>query len=110
VNARTLPPRGLRWADTAPARAAALFLAVVSLAVSVYVGYRYVRLVDCLRDGAIADQRRTSAIAGATDRERVAEAEYLRDPARGLQGLLYARGEVDRARAANPAPNPVPCN
>lgn len=116
MNARTPPPRGLGWTATWPARALATFLAVISLVVSLYVGYRYVALVDCLRAGAVADQRRTAAIADATDAERAADLALLAGPTPGgpdgaeLRRVdIAARQHTDAVRAANPPSVVVPC-
>jgi hypothetical protein len=117
MNAKTPPPPGLGWADTYSARAGAVVLAVLSLILSVYVGYRYVRLVDCLTGTDIADQRRTVAIADATDRERRADLALVTGPVPGGPNAaalraadIEARQQTDRVRAANPAPAAVPCS
>lgn len=117
MNARTPPPPGLAWAGTDAARLVAILLAVVSIVVSLYVGYRYVGLVDCLRATAAADQRRTAAIAEATDAERAADLTLLAGTVPGgpngaeLRRVdIAAREHTDRVRAANPAPPAVPCS
>lgn len=117
MNARTPAPRGLGWADTYPARAVAVGLAIVSILVSLYVGYRYVGLVDCLRDRAAADQRRTAAIAAATDTERRADLALIQGPVAAgpsahelREAAIAARRHTDSVRAANPAPVAVPCS
>lgn len=113
MNARTPPPPGLRWAATWPARAVSQLLAVIALVVSLYVGYRYVGLVDCLQARDVADQRRTAAIAAATDVERAADLTLIRggaDPAALRAAAIAAREHTDDVRAANPAPPVVPCS
>lgn len=117
MNARTPPPRGLRWADTYVARLAGQLLAVVSIVVSLYVGWRYVGYVDCLRQSSAADQRRTSAIAAATDAERRADRLLLEGAAAGGPSVaelraadIAAREHTDRVRAANPAPPVTTCS
>ena len=117
MNARTPPPRGLRWTDTNTARIGAQFLAVLSLLVSLYCGWRYVGYVDCLRDSSAADQRRTSAIAAATDAERRADLALVQGPresaltAAELRAAdIAARQHTDAVRAANPAPPPTACS
>lgn len=105
-------PRGFRWADAPIGRVIVLVLAVISLALSLYVGYRYVGLIDCLQAQASADARRTSAIAEATDRERAADLALLMgdgDPAELRRLDVEARKHTDAVRAANPAPAAVPC-
>ncbi len=111
-------PRGFRWADRPIGRVIMNMLAVVSLLLSLYVGYRYVGLIDCLRDRAVADGVRTKRIADATDIERRADLALLsgvpasvEDPAaRRAAGeelrraTVEARQHTDRVRAANPAP------
>lgn len=113
MNARTPPPRGLGWADAWPARVAVIALAVVSLAVSIYVGYRYVQLVNCLSDRDAADQRRTAVVAAATDVRDRADLQLLRggpDPHALVRAAVAAREHLDRVRAANPAPPVRPCS
>lgn len=110
-------PRGFRWADSPVGRSIVTVLAVVSLALSLYVGYRYVELIDCLQSHAAADAVRTRAIAEATDLERMADRDLLEGPdgpsAKGRTGAqlrrdaLDARAHTDRVRAANPAPDGV---
>lgn len=106
------PPRGLGWTVAPTGRVLALLLAVVSLAVSFYVGWRQVRLVDCLKQQAVADQRRTAAIAGATDIERSADLALIKggpDVAELRRSAIAARENTDRVRARYPAPPPEPC-
>jgi hypothetical protein len=102
------PPRGLRWLDAPLGRVIALGLAVVSIAVSLYVGSLYVGLIDCLREQAGADALRTSAIAEATDRERRADLALLAGTG-SRQQSIDARQFTDQVRAENPAPSTVPC-
>jgi hypothetical protein len=111
-------PRGFRWADRPVGRAIVTVLAIVSLLLSLYVGYQYAGLIDCLRDGAVADDIRTKRIADATDVERRADLALLmgvpptvsdpdarRKAADSLrQATIDARQATDRVRAANPAP------
>lgn len=111
MNAYRQPaPRGFRWADAPVGRAAVTVLAVLSILLSLYVGYRYVGLIDCLNDRDLADQRRTSAVANVTDAERVAQRTAIAttDEAARL-AWLAAIDETDRVRAAYPAPSVVPC-
>lgn len=86
----------------------ALFLAVTSMVVSGYVGYRYVGLVDCLRAASLADQRRTAAIADATDEERAADLALLRGEG-SRDAAARAREHTDEVRRAYPAPPVKPC-
>lgn len=104
-------PRGFRWADAPIGRAIMTTFAIMSLLLSLYVGYRYVGLIDCLRDRAVADGVRTKRIADATDLERRADLALLAGPKPGgptgrelVAGSLLARQHTDRVRAANPAP------
>lgn len=107
-------PRGFRWADQPIGRAIVTVFAIVSLTLSLYVGYRYVGLIDCLRDRAVADGVRTKQIADATDVERRADLALLQGsgtpgdggPSREelLAAAVAARQHTDRVRAANPAP------
>jgi hypothetical protein len=103
-------PRGFRWADQPIGRAIVTVLALVSLGLSLFVGYKYVDLIDCLRDRAVADATRTKAIADATDHERAADRALLMGPVGTLTAAelraraLAARAATDRVRAANPAP------
>lgn len=90
----------------------AFVLAVVSLAVSGYVGYRYVGLVDCLSGRDLADQRRTAAIAAATDQERRADLALIRgegEPAKLRADALAAREHTDEVRRTHPAPPVTAC-
>lgn len=100
-------PRGFRWADQPIGRALVTVLAVLSLSLSLFVGYKYVGLIQCLRDRATADAVRTKAIADATDHERAADRALLMkigDPEALRHAALDARAATDRVRAANPAP------
>lgn len=107
-----VPPRGLEWTLAPIGRILALTLATVSLLVSLYVGYRYTGLVDCLSDQALTAQQRTSALAAATDAEREADLALLRgglDDPTLQQRAVTAREMTDRVRAAHPAPPVKPC-
>jgi len=104
-------PPGFRWADQPIGRAIVTVLAILSLFLSMLVGYRYVGLIDCLRDRATADEIRTKAISDATDRERAADLALLAGPTPGgpsgpeLRAAdVEARKNTDRVRAAHPAP------
>lgn len=110
------PPRGLGWTIAPIGRLLSFALAVVALVVSMYVGYRYIGLVDCLSDRDLADQRRTSAIARATDAERRADLDLIRGGALAppererLRALaVSARENTDRVRAEYPAPAVESC-
>ncbi len=108
------PPRGLGWTIAPFGRLLSFALAVAALSLSVYVGYRYVGLVDCLRHQNEADQRRTAAIAAATDDERYADLQLLSAVEPGQRAewralAIKARQHTDRVRAANPAPALAPC-
>jgi len=110
VNARTPAPPGLKWLGGPVGRVIAMSLAIVALGLSIYVGYRYNTLVDCLKGNDATDSTRTKAIAAATDAERVAETAWLQvddDDASttrtaAKQEMLRTRAEVDRVRKANP--------
>lgn len=108
-----VPPHGLEWTLRPVGRILALALALVSLLVSVYVGWRYVELVECLTAQDLADQRRTSAIAAATDVQNAADYALLKatgdDAVRLRQDAIVAREYVSRIRAANPAPPVQSC-
>lgn len=106
------PPRGLEWTIAPFGRVLALSLALVSLGVSLYVGYRYTGLVDCLSAQALANQQRTAAIAAATDAERDADLALLRgglSPENLQREAISAREYTDKVRAAHPAPPVSPC-
>lgn len=104
------PPRGLEWTIAPFGRVLALSLALVSLGLSIFFGFKQNQLIDCLAAQDLADQRRTSAIASATDAERVADLEnLLKATAETKQDLIAARRYSDRVRAANPAPDVEPC-
>lgn len=107
------PPRGFGWTVAPFGRLLSFALAVVALFVSMYVGYRYIGLVDCLSDRDLADQRRTSAIAAATDAERRIDLALLRVSARAgtlaererlRAQAVAARENTDRVRREYPAP------
>lgn len=104
-------PRGFRWADQPIGRAIMVVMAIISLGLSLFVGYQYVDLIDCLKDQARADAVRTKAIADATDQERAADLALITGPRPGgptaaeLRAVsVEARKHTDRVRAANPAP------
>lgn len=106
------PPRGLEWTLAPFGRILALSLAIVSLIVSLYVGYRYTGLVDCLRDQTLSAQQRTSALAAATDAEREADLALLKgglDLIELQRASIAARQNTDKVRAAYPAPPVKPC-
>lgn len=104
-------PRGFRWADAPAGRAIVTALAVLSLILSLYVGYRYVGLIDCLQTRDTQDQERTAAIARATDAERVAQLRAVGDPtAANREAWLVALRGTDKVRALHPAPDVVPCS
>lgn len=112
MNAKTPPPRGLRWTDAPAGRAIVTVLALVTLVLTLYLGFRYQRLVDCLRDNAAADARRTAALAVATDAERIADRQLLiggADPIELRKASLEARRVTDEVRASNP-PRSVSCS
>jgi hypothetical protein len=86
-------------------------MAVISLALSAFVGWQYVGLIDCLRDRATADEVRTKAIADATDRERAADLALLTGVRPGgptvhelREADVAARRHTDEVRRLNPAP------
>ena len=104
-------PRGFRWADAPIGRAIVTVLAVLSLFLAMLVGYRYVGLIDCLRDRATADEVRTKAISDATDLERAADLSVLAGPVPGgptgpqlREAAVQARRHTDLIRRQNPAP------
>ena len=105
------PPRGLGWTVAPFGRILSFALAVIALSVSVYVGYRYTALVDCLNAQDVADQRRTAAIARATDVERRADLALIRGPASGelRDAAISARENTDSVRREHPAPDVKPC-
>ena len=108
------PPRGFRWLDSFVTRLAVFALVLVSIGLTLYVGYRYVALTDCLQRNDAADSRRTSAIATATNGERTAQriliaADTPAEAAEARYDVLKAYDATDRVRAANP-PNTRPCN
>lgn len=109
-----VPPRGLKWTISPYGRALTVMIAVASLVVSMYVGYRYVGLVDCLRDSSLADKQRTAAISAATDAERAADLALIEGAGGQAERLrnasVAARKNTDRVRAANPAPEVRPCD
>lgn len=106
------PPRGLEWTINAFGRVLALSLAIISLGASMYIGWRQVELVDCLKAQSDEAQRRTSAIASATDLERTADLALIKGGP-NLEELrrdaIAARAYTDRVRAAHPAPPVKPC-
>lgn len=106
------PPRGLSWTVAPVGRLLVLSLAMASLLISIYVGYRYTTLVDCLNERDLADQSRTSAIAGATDAEREADLRLLigeGDPEQLRRDSVAAREATSQVRARYPAPAVQPC-
>lgn len=110
MNSLTPAPRGLGWTVTPFGRLLALALAVISILVSVYVGFRYVGLVDCLKERDSESRERTAAIAQATDLERIADLKLLRAPSgEARQAAVTAREATDRVRSAYPAPDQHPC-
>lgn len=85
-------------------------MALVSLLVALYVSYRQYDLVNCLAERDAADRTRTSAIAAATDAERIADLRLLRDGTpEARAAAISARDNTDKVRAAHPAPNTERC-
>jgi len=88
----------------------ALGMAVISLLMAMFVTYQQYDLVSCLADRDAEVRIRTSAIAAATDAERIADLRLLRDGTpEARQAAISARANTDRVRAAHPAPNVEPC-
>ena len=88
----------------------ALIMAVVSLLVALFVTYRQYALVGCLAERDAEVRARTSAIATATDAERIADLRLLRDGTPAARATaIAARENTDKVRAAHPAPNVDPC-
>lgn len=86
------------------------FLAIAALLLSLYVGYRYVALIDCLATQGAAGAKRTQAVAAATDAERIAELRLLQNPTAETRAATVTAYEVTaKIRAANPAPPAVSC-
>lgn len=106
----TPPPRWLSWLDSSFIRGMTTVIAAFTLALSLYGGYRYTQLTECLNKQDISDQRRTAAIAGATDAERAADLRLLKAPSdEARREALAAREYTDKIRAAHPAPAVEPC-
>lgn len=88
----------------------ALVMAVISLLVAFFVAYRQYDLVNCLAERDAEVRIRTSAIANATDSERIADLALLRNSTpETRQAAIAARANTDLVRAAHPAPNVEPC-
>lgn len=88
----------------------AVILAIAALSLSIYVNARYTGLIQCLAAADEADQRRTSAIAEATDMERIADLTLLRNRTDETRAAaIAARENTDRVRADHPAPAAAPC-
>jgi hypothetical protein len=109
-----MAPAGLRWADTGAARSATTVVALLALAGAIVLGVRQQVYISCVADQQRADQVRTSAIARATDNERRAQRLLIEnikpENSAGLRAaVLDAYGITDKARAANPPPEPGVC-
>lgn len=109
-------PRGMRWTENEFTRSLTTILAVVAMVVAIYVGYRQQAYITCVADQQRADAVRTSAIARATDGERVADRRLLDGPVPGgrtveqlRQDSIAARAATDAVRAENPPPPPGNC-
>jgi len=83
----------------------ALVFAVASLLLSGFVTWKQYALVGCLAERDQQVRQRTSAIAAATDAERIADLALLRDGnPQTRAAAISARKNTDEVRAANPAP------
>jgi hypothetical protein len=88
----------------------ALGLAMLSLIMVFYIGYRQYDLVKCLAERDVQQNTRTAAISEATDAERVADLRLLRDGTpENRAASISARVGTDLVRAAHPAPDVRPC-
>lgn len=88
----------------------ALALAMLSLIMAMYVTYRQYDLTNCLAKRDAEARTRTSAIAVATDAERIADLHLLRvGTPEARAEAIAARGITDRVRAEHPAPDIEPC-
>jgi hypothetical protein len=110
------PPRALRWANTAGARATTTIVALIALLVSGLLLYQFKSYVGCVAEQGNDDARRTAAIATATDAERRADAALVAGPVPGgpsgselRRADIDARAHTDAVRAANPPPPPREC-
>lgn len=107
-------PAGLRWADTRAARGVTTIIALIALAGAILLGVRQQVYISCVAEQQRADQVRTSAIARATDNERRAQRLLIEnikpENSAGLKAaVLDAYTVTDKARAANPPPEPGGC-
>lgn len=108
------PPRGLRWADTRAARGVTTAVSLVALLAAIALGVRQQYYISCVADQQRAGQVRTAAIARATDNERRAQRLLIEnikpENSAGLRtAVLDAYDITDKARAANPPPEPGGC-
>lgn len=107
-----VPPRGFGWTIAPFGRVLAISIALVSLLLSIYVGWRQVELTECLKAQADEAQRRTAAIASATDLERQADLALIKggaNPGDLRARAIAARENTDAVRLAHPAPPVKPC-
>ena len=89
-------------------------LSVIALLAAIVLGVRQQVYISCVADQQRADQVRTAAIARATDSERRAQRLLIEnikpENVSGLKSaVLDAYDITDRARAANPPPEPGVC-
>lgn len=115
MSSQSAPPRGLGWTDNPTGRGIVTLLSIFTLLLTLFVGYQYVELVDCLNDHAIAAAVRTKKLSDATDAERTADRLLLagaptREDREQLRlNALRARENTDAVRRANPPPPEEPC-
>ncbi len=105
------PPRGLRWANTAVARAITTMVAIVALTMSIVLLGRLQDYTKCIADQQAISDERSRAIAAATDIERAADTALIAGATPGgptaeelAQASVAARAVTDRVRAQNPPP------
>ncbi|MEU7609562.1 hypothetical protein [Micromonospora sp. NPDC049204] len=88
-------------------------IAVLALALSVFVGVQQVQLTSCLAEYNEANNRSQAARYAAAEQDRQAQDELFRsiaeDPRSGIEALRQynlSRDQADEQRRANPLPAP----
>lgn len=106
------PPKALAWLDAPATKASTTLLALVAILAAIFLGFEQQQYVSCIADQQRADQRRTSAIAAATDRERAAQRQLISAAGNGdglRDAVLRAYDSTDQVRAENPPPPAGSC-
>ncbi|MEV4767811.1 hypothetical protein [Micromonospora humida] len=103
----------VRALNSSAADIAVKVIAVLALALSVFIGVQQVRLTQCLAEYNEASNRSSAARTAAAEQDRAAQDELFRsiaeEPRSGIEALRAyneQRAQADERRRLNPLPAP----